>query len=196
MAKIKKIIALAIVVVGVFFYASQPTARSLYSTKADASSEYVSIGRPSEQVAVSQLIVPDNNRVQQLELLVNTAVQSEADLVWRLETLEGQVVATANGAFATMLNTQKTKLVFPLENTNLKTGQMYVLKIEGQLGGLLYHTKARFDNQTVTINGKNEKQSLVAKVIYQGLHVHTFAVLLGLIAYIVLFMSVMLKLFR
>lgn len=197
MAKIKKILALAIVVVGVFFYASQPTARSLYSTKADAGSEYVLSGKANEQVAVSQRIVFENSAVQQIELLVSIAtLQTDEKIVWRLETQDGQLIATESGTLATMLNAQKNKMVIKLDNTNLKVGQIYVLKIEGQLGGILYHTKARFNNQTLTVNGQNEPHSLVAKVIYQGLHVHTFIVLLGLIAYIILFMSVMLRLFR
>lgn len=196
MANVKKLIALAIVVISVFFYASQPTARSLYSTKADASSEYRLIGQMQEKVSVSQIVVPDNSQIQHIEVAVNEAQQFDEMIFWQLETNEGQVVVSGNGHVSELLNNTKNKLVISLDKQVLEIGKAYRLNIQGQIGGLFYYTKPRFTNQILTMNGQIMQQSLVAKVVYQGLHVHTFIVLLGLIAYIVLFMSVMLKLFR
>lgn len=196
MANVKKLIALAVVVIGVFFYASQPTVRSLYSTKADASSEYRLIGQMQEKISVSQIVVPDNSQIQHIEVLVNEAQQFNEMVFWQLETNEGQVVVSGNGHVSELLNNTKNKLVISLDKQVLEIGKSYRLNIQGQIGGLFYYTNPRFTNQILTMNGQIMQQSLVAKVVYQGLHVHTFIVLLGLIAYIVLFMSVMLKLFR
>lgn len=196
MANIKKLIALAVVIVGVFFYASQSTSRSLYSTKADASSEYIAIGKANEQLTIIQTFIPDNSSVKQLELLINTASPMGATLNWRLETTDAQQVASGSGVLSSVLNDSKNKVMIDLGQLTVKAGETYVLKLSGPIGGVFYQTYSRFSNQTVRVNEQNTTQSLVAKVVYQGLHIQTFAVLLGLITYIVLFMSIMLKLFR
>lgn len=196
MSKFKKIISVLVVILGAFWYASQPTARSLYSTKADASSEYQLIGKVNEQVFVEQRIIFENDTVQQIEVLLHTVNTSNANVTWQLETSDGQVVVSGTDVLSQLLNESKNKMIIAFNNSKLKAGEMYRLKITGQIGGLLYYTQPRFANQTISMNNQKQQQALVAKVVYQGLHSHTFMVLLGLIAYIVLFMSVMLKLFR
>lgn len=196
MLNIKKLITLVIVVVGVFLYAWQPTARSLYRTKADASSEYTIIGQSNESLEISQIFVPDNKAIQKVEVLINTAASVEKSVHWQLETTDGQLVAQAEGLMSQYLNESKNKFSVSFDNIGFNAGQVYVFKMKGLIGGIFYQTYPRFNNQTVIINGKDTQQTLVAKIVYSQLHLQTFVVLLGLIVYIVVFMSAMLKLFR
>lgn len=196
MANVKKLIALVIVVIGVFFYASQPTSRSLYSTKADASVEYVAIGKADEEMTISQVLIPDNSSIKQIELLVDATNAMDKTINWRLETTDAQQIASGSNVLSSLLNDAKNKAIITLDKVAVKSGETYVLKLNGKIGGVFYQTHPRFSNQTTKINEQNVQQALVAKVIYQGLHIQTFVVLLGLITYIVLFMSIMLKLFR
>lgn len=199
MAKMKKIIGLLLVIIGIWLYASQSTARSLYLTKMDASSDYRVIGQSGEKMVLAQSFVAEADQIGQVTFSVkgyNPETMQTARVAIMTKDLKTTVVSVPFSNDHVLFNTAGTAVTVTFNTVKLTAGDMYQLVITDGNGDMFYSTQSRYPQQKLMVNDQFISGALVAKVVYNGLHMQTFLVLLGLIGFILLFMYGMVKLFR
>ncbi|MBS4770153.1 hypothetical protein KG090_03085 [Carnobacteriaceae bacterium zg-ZUI240] len=203
--KFKKIALVLFVILGALLSSMSSNTRSLYSTKADASTEYALLGNRGEQMTLTQTIIPDGFGLNQIEMNIQNNVVEDAAVEWEIRNKDNQVILSNATTLFQLLNDTKSKVTISLanvtnrplnvENSQLAMNETYTFSIKGNIGGVFFATAPRYNNQLLRVNEMQTAQSLVVKAVY-GIQPSTFFVLIGLLAYIVFFMIGMLKLFR
>lgn len=186
----KKIIAVVFAILGIVLYASVSNARSLYSTKADANVDYVTIGTPNELLTIEQRFTVSTLNVNHIAFKTRQVTHNDNAIEWTV--FDGENVVSSGKTTRSNLE----NLIINVNTVSFDTQKTYRIVLSGTIGDVFMKTASGENSKGISVNNQQENSALIAKLVYGGFHTETFIVLIGLILYIVVFMGAITRLFN
>lgn len=197
--KIISCLVICVVVVLSYFYAHIDQNSYIYNRNADTATFY-GTGLLLQNEKIVQTFIAEENTIDGINIKIVTSGNVEnIDLNYSVLDEKSEEVASVKIAAVELGNNKFNQLDLPtIENT---AGKQYtlVLSVENadeQNGVGFYIEPGRKDNQQLTIKDNETDGTLVTRIISHRFDVETFGVLLGIIAFVVLFMKVLYKFFE
>lgn len=197
--RIGAVIAIAAVLIGSYFYAHIDKNVYLYDRATD-SSEYAGLGVLYGENEIRQTFVSGEDQIDGINVKA-TIVGDAADVVVTYEVIDNETGDVTGGSVkGTEIQNNKFN-VLELEQIRETAGKEYTLVLretgssEGN-GISFYKDPAEAQNGTLTIGGEVSEGTLVVRTITQRFDLETFVVLLGFVAFIAVFMTVLYRLFK
>ena len=190
---------IGITLVLAYFYSNIHERDCIYNKDADVST-YISTGTLSEGEELSQTFIAQNKSMDEIQLKVDLLGDvSNVVLQYKLLDDNSNVLYQDTISALELENqTFNTLKISPIEHAD---GQKYTLVLSEQNanpqnGVSFYLTSGRTDGDELIIKGNSTDASLLAEMTSDGFDAETFFVLLGMIAFIVVFMKILYKMFK
>lgn len=187
-------------IVCAYLYAYIDKNTYLYDRNID-SADFIGTGILKEGEEITQTFTCLEKSLDGINLKATLSGSAEAvEVEYSLKDLEsGDVVRTASVTGSGIKNNKFNKLAFQtLADTE---GKRYMLKLretgtDDTTGVSFYLTEGEAQEETLVIKGNETKGTLIARTVTHRFDLETFVVLLGIVAFIAGFMSMLYKLFK
>lgn len=198
----KKIISCLVIVVVIvlsYFYAHIDKNSYLYDRNADTGT-FDATGVLEDGEEIRQTFIADENSIDGINIKVNISGNVETVVLNCVLLDEAmQEVCHVNVAANELENNKFNKIDFPIVTETKGRQFTLVLREENsdvQNGVGFYYEPGSQEDQKLAIRGNETEGTMITRIICHRFDVETFVVLLGIIAFVVVFMKILYKYFK
>lgn len=196
--RIKYIVFGIIAIVLCFFYSNVDKTHSIYDTNLDNSQYQSAVIEDNSKISQSFYCQEEKLDGVAVKILVSN-IEDSGSIIYTLSDEQGTKISTGEILVSEIKNQKINKLRFN-EEVEIQRDSLYTVSLEKNVEedtavSIYFASGKRSESEILDIDGQEINGTMIIKTITHRFDLETFIVTLGFLAYFIIFMRILYKLF-